>query len=353
MRHLRTLVTVAAVVLAGSAALPARQAKTQIQFQIQDLMQDAVLSIDREIAALTDLLSSRTRSRDDARRRADVAGRLKGISRTLRRDAKQVDDLIAETKRSATARASIVNGYAAEFYGGRRLEFERAVNALSATPGPGDRDALERISAAAAALKRTADAMRRELEQASPPAQRETPGARPRTVKLQPMAQAAVAEAVNVVGLAPARKLELIKGLGMTAPPQGLQSEVVLSPRFPYKGQVAYLSFHNSYLDTGANTFDMRTGTCDLFLHITKKPATVLMVVTGAMTGSGKFGMADLGPGEMGQAPSWTDIGANGDEHVPLIVEASVAGWYRIAMSVQLNGNATFKLRQVDVSYLE
>jgi len=172
MRHLRTVVGVAVVVLAGSIALPAGQQNFQIQ-NLMSEMQNAVQSMDREIATLKDLLADQTRSQDYAKRRAEIVGNLKKIGSTLQRDSKRVDDLKAETKRSSVARSSIVNGYAAEFYAGNRIEFERAVDALKATPDPGDRKALERISSAAATLKRTADAVRRELQKTPAPERKE------------------------------------------------------------------------------------------------------------------------------------------------------------------------------------
>jgi hypothetical protein len=175
--------------------------------------------------------------------------------------------------------------------------------------------------------------------------------AKPKIVRLEPTPQRPP-QPPRIATLSIARKSGFAKDAGVTVPPGGLQTETVLSPRFPYKGQVAYLVFKYGWLDTGADTFDFRgNGSLDLFLHV-PKPSLVLAVVSAEMKGAGKFGYANYGPGEMGEAPSWIDIGANGEEHVPMVLDCPAAGWYRIALSVQISGTTTFKLRQIELSYL-
>lgn len=175
--------------------------------------------------------------------------------------------------------------------------------------------------------------------------------AKPKIVRLKPTPQRPP-DPPRIATLSIARKNGFAKDAGVTVPPGGLQTEAVLSPRFPYKGQVAYLVVKNGWLDTGADTYDFRlsNGSLDLFLHV-PKPSLVLAVVSADMRGSGKFGYANYGPGEFGEAPSWIDIGANGEEHVPMVLDCPATGWYRIALSVQLPVTTTFKLRQIELSY--
>jgi hypothetical protein len=95
----------------------------------------------------------------------------------------------------------------------------------------------------------------------------------------------------------------------------------------------------------------MNAGTLDLKLNI-PKPSKVLAIATVELNGSGKFGYADYGPGEMGQASSWIDVIGNGEEHVPMILDCGVAGWYRILLSAGAGTATVFKFLQIDVSYI-
>lgn len=73
----------------------------------------------------------------------------------------KLQDLAAQTGSSA-ARSSIVNGYAAEFYAGGRLEFEDAAKSFPVKAGASDGEALTKLSLAVEGLKKAVEELRRQ-----------------------------------------------------------------------------------------------------------------------------------------------------------------------------------------------
>ena len=73
----------------------------------------------------------------------------------------KLQELAAQTP-SSQARSSIVNGYAAEFYAGGRLELEDAVKSFPVKAGAGDSEALSKLSSAVEGLKKAVEELRRQ-----------------------------------------------------------------------------------------------------------------------------------------------------------------------------------------------
>jgi hypothetical protein len=61
---------------------------------------------------------------------------------------------LTQRSNSSAARGPIVDGYAAEFYAGSRIEFEKVAKAFSSKPGAGDGEALNKLSSAVETSRR-------------------------------------------------------------------------------------------------------------------------------------------------------------------------------------------------------
>ncbi|MFN2386088.1 MAG: hypothetical protein ABR576_07355 [Thermoanaerobaculia bacterium] len=144
--------------MAVNGGLAADQAK--IQTKVKDI-QSAVRSLEAEVGRLKRLVESTDTSKDQAKRRAQSFNNLEQIGIAMHSHVQQLQELAAQTGKSE-AWSSIINGYAAEFYAGNRLEFENAVKALSAKAGTGDREALTKLSSALKGLKEAAQELRRQ-----------------------------------------------------------------------------------------------------------------------------------------------------------------------------------------------
>lgn len=161
MRYVRCLMLIAAVLVVWNARLAADQGKIQLTLQE---MKNTIQSIDVETFKLKRLVATRDNSKEHAKKRAQSTNNLKQIGLALHSQVQQIQDLAAQDNSSAAARSTIVNGYAAEFYAGGRLEnFEEAVKAFPLKAGAGDGESLKKLSLAAENLKKAAEALRRQL----------------------------------------------------------------------------------------------------------------------------------------------------------------------------------------------
>jgi uncharacterized protein YukE len=146
----------AAAVLSWSGAAGAlvQDLGQQLQLALQEA-NNLHRSIDVEVAKLGRLVAAPD-ARDHAKERTASLDTLKSLATSLNRNARKIQEYAAATGSSTAARSSIVNGYASEFYAGNRIEFEKAVNTFPLKAGRGDAEAMKKLSAAAANLKKAA-----------------------------------------------------------------------------------------------------------------------------------------------------------------------------------------------------
>lgn len=159
MQYLRVLAVMTSVLTTGPVLLEAQP--FEIQMQLSE-MNNAVESIDVEVAKLKRLVAAADGSKDQSKRRAQCTNNLKQIGIALHRHVRKAQELVAQDGPSARD-AKIIEGYAAEFYAGSRIEFERAVKAFPLKAGAGDAEAIRRLSAAAENLRKTVEELSRRM----------------------------------------------------------------------------------------------------------------------------------------------------------------------------------------------
>lgn len=148
------------------------------------------------------------------------------------------------------------------------------------------------------------------------------------------------------------QKMELVKKLGLRVPPGGLQSAAIFSTRNHYKGQIGYLRFFSGIVDPGVNRYELRGGNLELILNSRAKKDVLAIVTLEVYGGGGKFGYANLGPGEMGDAATYIDVVGNGMKRVPILLECKSPGVYRIRFSVNIGQTVKMYFHQIELSLL-